>query len=113
MAGNPDANPPVPDLAATKTTGLILQITSSKLYIPVATLFMNDNIKFLENIKQGFKRVTYWNKYRSEIIIQPKTNNLDYLIHPTFRNIKRLFVFSLRNGDDDPTRNFFDKYYMA
>ena len=33
-------------------------------------------------MKQGFKRTTYWNKYRSEIRIQPKNNNLDYLIDP-------------------------------
>ena len=27
------------------------------------------------------------------------------------RNINRLFVFSFQNGDDDPTRNSFDRYY--
>ena len=31
---------------------------------------------------------------------------------PTFRNIDRLFVLSFKNGNDDPTRNSFDKYYM-
>ena len=31
-------------------------ITSTKLYIPVVTLSINGNIKFLENIKEGFKR---------------------------------------------------------
>ena len=51
---------------------------------------MNDNIKFLENIKQGFKITISWNKHRSEIATRPKTNNLDYLIDPTFRNINRL-----------------------
>ena len=44
-----------------------------------------DNIKFLENIKQGFKRTIYWNKYRSEITTQTKNNNLDYLTDPTFK----------------------------
>ena len=29
---------------------------NAKLYVPVATLPMNENIKFLENAKQGFKR---------------------------------------------------------
>ena len=70
---------------------------------------INDNIKFLENIKQGFKRTISWNKYRSEITTQPKSNNLDYLIDPTFRNINRLFVLSFKN---DPTRYYFDQYYM-
>ena len=76
------------------------------------TLSMNDNIKFLENIKQGLKRTISWNKYRSEITTQPKNNNLNYLIDPTFRNINRLFVLSFKNGDNDPKRNSFDKYYM-
>ena len=38
--------------------------------------------------------------------------SMDYLIDPTFRNINRLFVLSFKNGDDDPTRNSFDKYYL-
>ena len=73
---------------------------------------MNDNIKFLENIKQGFKRTISWNKYRSKITTQPKNNNLDYLIDLTFRNINRLVVLSLKKGNDDPTRDSFDEYYM-
>ena len=31
-------------------------ITSTKLYVPVVTLSINGNIKFLENIKRGLKR---------------------------------------------------------
>ena len=75
-----------------QTTGAIFQINNAKLYVPVVTLSVNDNSKFLENIKQGFKRTISWNKYRSEITAQPKNNNSDYLIDPTFRNINRLFV---------------------
>ena len=65
----------------------------------------------LENIKQGFKRTSSWNKYRSETT-QPKSNNSDYLLDPTFKNINRLFVLSFRNGNNVPTRDSFDKYYM-
>ena len=61
-------------MAAIQTTGATFQINNAKLYVPVVTLFINDNIKFLENIKQGFKRTIFWNKYRSEIT-QPKNNN--------------------------------------
>ena len=32
-------------------TGATFTVTSAKLYVPVATLSINDNIKFLENIK--------------------------------------------------------------
>ena len=35
------------------------------------------------------------------------------MIDTTFRNINRLFFISFKNGDDDPTRVSFDKYYMA
>ena len=54
-------------MAAIQKTGVTSQINNAKLYIPFVTLFINDNIKFLGNIKQGFKRKNYWNKYRSEI----------------------------------------------
>ena len=69
-------------------------------------------MKFLENTNQRFKRTVSWDKYRSEIATQPKNNNLNYLIYPTFRIINRLFVLSLKNGNDDPTRDSFGKYYM-
>ena len=35
------------------------------------------------------------------------------MIDLIFRNINRLFVLSFKNGDDDPTRNYSDKYYMS
>ena len=87
---------------ATQKTGATFQINSTKLYVPVNTLFINDNIKFLENIKQGFKRIT----------TQSKNNNLDYLIDLKFKNMNRLIVFSFKNGNDYPTRHSFDRYYM-
>ena len=71
---------------------------------------INENIKFLENITPGFKRKIFWNKHRSKIATQSKSNNLDYLIDPPFRNINRLFGLSFKNGSNDPKRNSFDKY---
>ena len=50
-----------------QTTGATFQIHNAKLYDPVVTFCINDNNKFLENIKQGFKTTNSWNKYRSEI----------------------------------------------
>ena len=75
-------------------------------------MYINDNIKFLENVKEGFIRTISCNKYRSEITTQAKNNNLDYLIDLTFKNIKRFFVLPFKNGNDDPTLNYFDKYYI-
>ena len=82
------------------------------LYVQVVNLSANDNIKFLENIKEGFKRNISWNNYRSELKTQTKDNNLDYLIDPTFKDINRLFALSFKNGNDDPTRDSFVKYYI-
>ena len=48
-------------------TGVTFKITSTKFYVPVVTLLMNHNIKFLEKLKQVFKRTISWNKYKSEI----------------------------------------------
>ena len=87
-------------------------ITSTKPYVSVVTLSVNDNIKFLENIKQGFKRTISSNKYRSEITTRPNISNLDYLIDPTLWNINRLFVLSFKYGKNDPTRNSLVKYYI-
>ena len=93
-------------------TSISFIITKPKLYIPVVTLLIIDNIKYSENIRQGPKRTSYWNKHRSEIATQPKSNNLDYLIDPTFRNMNRLFILSFKNDENDPTMKSFYKYYM-
>ena len=53
-------------------TGANFLITNTKPYVLVAALSINDKTKFLENIKQGFKRTISWNKYRSEITTQTK-----------------------------------------
>ena len=108
-----DANPLLQEVVAIHTTGATFQINNAKLYVSFVTLFINDNVKLLENVKQRFKRTISWNKHRSEITTQTKNNNLDYLIDPTFRNINRLFVLSFRNGNNDPTRDSFDKFYMS
>ena len=71
-------------------------ITSAKLYVPVVTFSVNDNIKFKKK-KEGFKRKVSWNKYRSEIRTQPKNIKVDYAIDPTFRNLNRLLVVSFKN----------------
>ena len=51
-------------------------------------------------------------QYRSEIKIQSKNNNLDYMIDPIFRIVNRLFVLSFKNDNNDSKINYFDKFYM-
>ena len=101
-AGNLNARPLIPAMAARQITGATFQLNNANLHVPVVTLSIID-IKFLENVKQRFKRKISWSKCRSERKIQPKNNNLDYLIHPLFKNIIRLFVLSFKNCNDDPT----------
>ena len=72
---------------------------------------VNDNIKFFEPLKQGFRGTVSWKKFRPEIRTEPKIINLHGMIDPTFRNINRLLVLSFKNGDN-PTTNSIDKYYM-
>ena len=89
-------------------TDAIFKITDTKLYVPVVTLSTKDDNNFLEQLKSGFKRTIKWNKYRSEMTNQTKTNNLNYLIDPTFNEVNRLFVLSFENEED---RTSFSKYY--
>ena len=47
-------------------------------------------------------------KCRSQVINQTATNNLNYLIDPTFNNVNRLFVLDFENEEDILS---FSKYY--
>ena len=58
------------------------------------------------------KMIISWKKFRFAIKRRSKNKNLDYLIDLTFRNINRLFVLSLRNGDNDPTKNYYNKLLL-
>ena len=90
---NPNADP-VEYEVIIQTTEATFQINNVKLYVLVVMLSINNNIKLLENIKQGFKRTISWNKYRSEIITQPKNNKIDYLIDPLYGNFNYLSFHS-------------------
>ena len=57
-----DAGPPV--VRDNAPTGATLNITDSKLYVPVVTLSRDNEIKLLANLKSGLKREIIWNKYR-------------------------------------------------
>ena len=96
--------------------GLEFRITDTKSYVPVVTLWKENDIKLLEKLKSGFKRTIKWNKYRSQMTIQNNNNNLNYLIDPTFTNVNRLFVLSLErieeNNIEKDYRDSFSHYYV-
>ena len=91
---------------------LEFQVTDTKLYVPVITLSKENETKLLEQLKSGFKRTIKWNKYRSQMTIQPQNNNLNYLIDPTFTNVNRLFVLSFERNIIGDNRDSFSDYYV-
>ena len=93
-------------------SGLGLQITDTKLHVSVVILSKENNIKLLKQLKTGFKRTIKWNKYRSQMTIQPQNNNLNYLIDPTFTNVNRLFVLSFQRiaAENNTTKDHSDSF---
>ena len=106
-----EAGPPVlHEVAAVNTpSDLKFNITNCKLYVPVVTLQTEYQKKLYEELKTGITIDFTWSKYRSQAINQTATNNLNYLIDPTFNNVNRLFVLAFENEED---RSSFEKYYM-
>ena len=89
---NYDVDPNVCEIDNTENA--TFKITDVKLLVPVVTLSKKKNdIQLLKQLKTGFKRSIKWKKYRSQMTIQPKNNNLNYLIDST-SNVNRLFVLS-------------------
>ena len=84
-------------------------ITSTKLYVPVVTLSTQENTKFLQHLKSGFKRVINWNKYLSKPELLAQNPNLNHLVEPSFQGVNRFFVLAFEK-DDDRTSN--DQYYL-
>ena len=60
-------------------------------------LSTKDDNNFLEQLKSGFKRTIKWNKYRSKMTNQTKTNHLNRLIDPALIKVNRLFVLPFEN----------------
>ena len=84
-------------------------ITDTKCYIPVVTLSTQENTKFLQQLKSGFKRTFNWNKYLSKPELLAQNPNINYLVEPSFQGVNRLFVLAFENDDD---RTSDDQYYL-
>ena len=95
------------DAAVNNPTNATLKIKDTKLYVSVVTLPTEVDNKLLEQLKIGSKLTIKWNKYRSEMSNQTKTNNLNHLIDSTFSKVNRLVVLSFENEED---RTYFSIY---
>ena len=106
--GDPDADPAVAGINS--PTNAVFSITDTKLYVPVVTLSTEDDGKFIQKLKTGFKRTVKWNKYRSDKSNQTKNSNLNYLLDPTFNKVNRLFALSFEKEDNRFSNS---KYYTS
>ena len=87
---------------------LKFSVTDCKLYVSVVTLQTEYQNQLYKELKTGISIDFTWNKYRSQMINQTATNNLNFLIDSTFNNVNRLFVLAFQNVED---RKSFSKYY--
>ena len=87
----------------------IFEITDTKLYVPVVTLSTQENNKFFQQLKSGFKRVINWNKYLSKPELLAQNPNLNHLVEPSFQGVNRLFVLAFEN---DNHRTSDEQYYL-
>ena len=84
-------------------------ITDTKLYVPILTLSTQENTKFLQQLKSGFKRVINWNKYLSKPELLAQNPNLNHLAESSFQGVNRLFVLAFENDND---RTSDEQYYL-
>ena len=94
--------------AINRPKDLKFSVTDCKLYVPVVTLQTQYQNQLCKDLKTGISTDFKWSKYRSQMINQTSTNNLKFLIGPTFNNVNRLFVLDFPNEQD---RRYFSKYY--
>ena len=83
--------------------------TDTKRYVSVVNLSTQENTKFLQQLKSGFKRVINWNKYLSKPELLAQNPNLNHLVEPRFLGVNRLFVLAFENDDD---RTSYNEYYL-
>ena len=87
----------------------VFAITDTKLYVPIVTLSTQENTKFLQQLKSGFKRVINWNKYISKPELLAQNPNLNHLIEPSSQGVNRLSVLKFENYNH---RTIHDRYYF-
>ena len=105
---------------ATGADSATFKITDAKLYVPIATLSAEDNVKLSKLLGKGFKRFIYWNKYKliDNKIIEIATNGEEKyrrkLLDSSWQGVKRLFIFIYNNkeGDSKVSVDSFKKYFL-
>ena len=78
------------------------KVTSTKLYVPFATVSSKGNINSTKQLNEGYKRSVYWNDYKSKIETkEADANNLTrFLLDASFQGVNRLFVLASDNTNN-------------
>ena len=63
------------------------------------TLSTQENTKFLQQLKPGFKRVINWKKYLTKPELLAQNQNLNHLVETSFQGVNRLSVLAFENDD--------------
>ena len=84
-------------------------ITDTRLYVPVVTLSTQENVKLLQQLKSGFKRIINWNKHLSKPELLAQNPNLNHSVEPSFQGVNRFFVLPFEN---DAQRTSHSGYYL-
>ena len=90
-------------------------IADAKLYIPIVTLWIEDNAKLSKLLSEWFKKSVYWSKYK---VIPNKTYDenvyIRELLDASYQGVKRLFVLVYRNrgGANRVTADSHRRYFL-
>ena len=92
------------------TTGVnsaTFKITDVKLYLPVVTLSVGDNLKLTKQSDKGFKRSAYWKEYKVidnkkvEITNANDEEPMRELLSSSYQGVKILFALAYDNTAGD------------
>ena len=80
-----------------------LKITSTKLYVPIVTLSTKHNVNLTKQLNEGFKRLVYWNEYKSKIESKEadKNNLTRFPLDASFQGTNRLFALAFNNTTEN------------
>ena len=87
-------------------TAATFRITDAKLHFPAVTLPVEDSIKLSRLLSEGFERTVYWNKNklilnRNGAATYDRPKYIRESLDPSYRGVKRLFVFAYDESDDN------------
>ena len=88
--------------------------------LTVVTLSIEDNAKLTKQLREGFKRPVYWNKYNVtnnkivEIVVNNEEKYIRELLDSSYQGPKWLFVLAYNNtaGNNQVSVDSFKKYIL-